>query len=92
MMRDDALNSCIDPVRTEMTVMQQILILHVCSTYESESKEFILDKNFSQVYSTDEGESESTVFDKSYTEESKSESVQKIINEEKYTIDEIEHE
>ena len=51
-----------------------------------------MDENLSQVYSTDEGESESVIFNESSTEKSESESVQKIKNEEKYAIDEIEHE
>ena len=49
MMRDDALNSHVDPVRTEMTSMQQILISHVCDSYKSESKGIIAYKISSQV-------------------------------------------
>ena len=42
--------------------------------------------------STDGVESESVIFYESYTEESISESVQKSINKEKYSIDVTEHE
>ena len=35
MMRADNLNSHVDPVRTEMTGMQQVPILHVCDLDES---------------------------------------------------------
>ena len=54
MMISDALNSRIYPVRTEMTGMQHILTLRVCSKDESESEEFLVDRTLSQVYSTDE--------------------------------------
>ena len=57
MMRSDALKLHVDPIRTEMTGMQQIPILHICDSYESESKEIFADKKSSQVCSTDEGES-----------------------------------
>ena len=76
----------------EMTGRQQITILHVCSTDESKSKEFLADKQLLQVYSMDDGKPESVISNKSSTEDSKSESVHKIINEEKYAIDEAEHE
>ena len=47
MMISDALNSHVDPVRTEMTGTQQILILHVFDLDESKSKEILADKNLS---------------------------------------------
>ena len=46
MMRDDALNLQVYPVRTEMTATKQIPTLHVCSKDESELKEFPVGKNF----------------------------------------------
>ena len=55
MMKADALNLDINPVRKKMTDTQQIPISHVCSTDESKSKEFLVEKNLSQVYNTDEG-------------------------------------
>ena len=47
--RDDALNSHIDPVRTEITGMKQIPISHVCSSDESKPKGIIPDEKLSQV-------------------------------------------
>ena len=38
-----------------MTAANHIPILHVFSTDNNESKEFLADKNLSQVYSMDEG-------------------------------------
>ena len=61
MMRCDVFNLRVDPVRTEMTGMRQILISHVCDLEESESKGIIMDEKLSQVCSTDESESESFV-------------------------------
>ena len=52
MMRADALNLHVDPVRTEMTSMQQIMISHVCDSYKSKSKGIIKDENLLQVCST----------------------------------------
>ena len=63
MMRADDLKLDNYPVRTEMTGKKQILILHVCSTDDIKSKEFLADKNLSQVCSMDEGESESFIVD-----------------------------
>ena len=51
MMRDDALNKDNYTVRTEMTATKQIPASHVCSTDESELKEFPVDKNLSQICS-----------------------------------------
>ena len=70
MMRADFLNLHIDPVRMEMTGIQQIPISHICDLDESESKEFLTDKKLVQVCSTDESESESVIVDESSTEES----------------------
>ena len=71
MMRADALNSHIYPVRTEMTGTKQIPISHVFPTDEIELEEFLFDKTLSQVYSMDEDESKGIIIDESYTEESK---------------------
>ena len=94
MMRYDDFNSHVDAVITKMTGMQQIPILHVCDLDKCESKGIIVDRDLSQVYSMDESESENVIVDKSSTEESESESVQKIIttNKEKNTIDETQDE
>ena len=56
MMRADDLKSDIHSVRTEITGMQQIPILHVCFADESKSKEFLVEKNLSKVCSIGEGE------------------------------------
>ena len=92
--RTDAFNLHVQPVRTEITGMQQILILRVCDSNESESKEILLVEILSQVYSTDYIESESVIFNEISTEENESESVHKSINrnKEKYSIDETEYE
>ena len=94
MMRSDALNLHVDPVITEMTSMQHILISHVYDSDQSKSKEIPADKTLSPYCSTDKSESEIIIVDESYTEESESESAHKRINtnEEKYAMDEIEHE
>ena len=80
MVRADAFNLNVDPVRTKMTGTKQIPISHVFNLDKSKSKGIIADKNLLQVCSTDESESESVIFNESSTEESKSESVYKIIN------------
>ena len=69
MMRVDALNSNNYPVRTEMIGTKQILTSHVCSTDDSELKEFLVDKTLSQSCSTDEDESKGIIFAKCPTEE-----------------------
>ena len=66
--------------------------MHIFSTDESESKEFLAYENLSQVCSTDEGKSERVIFDEISMEESQSECVQKIINKEKYANNKTEHE
>ena len=70
MMRADALNSHVCPLRTEMTAPS----LHVYSTVESELKEFLVNKNLSQKVSTDEGESKGIIVDKCSTEDNGSKS------------------
>ena len=69
MMRVDALNSDNYPARTEMTVKKHIPTLHVCSTYKSEFKEFLVDETLSQICSTDEDESKGIIIDECSTEE-----------------------
>ena len=44
-MRDDAINSHVYPVRTEMTGTKQIPISHIFSIDEIKSKEFLVDGN-----------------------------------------------
>ena len=58
MMRADALNSHVDPVRTEMTVIQNIPISHICDSDESESKGIIEVERILRVCSTYESKSE----------------------------------
>ena len=60
MIRADALNSHVYPVRTEMTDPSS----HVCSTDESELKEFLINKNLSQSFSTDKDESKGIIVKK----------------------------
>ena len=57
MMRADALNFNVEPVRTERTGTQQILISYVCDWYKSESEEILAVENLSQVWYTEKGES-----------------------------------
>ena len=58
MIRSDAFNSNIDPVRTEMTDKKQIQISHVCNSHEKKSTRILAGKNLLQVSSTDKGKSE----------------------------------
>ena len=44
-----------------MTTTKQILTLRVCSKYESELKEFLVDRNLSQICSTDEDKSKGII-------------------------------
>ena len=52
-----------------MTVTKNILISHVCSTYESESEEFPVDGNLFPVCSTDKDKSKRMIVDESSAEE-----------------------
>ena len=67
MMRNDAFNLHVDPVRTEMTVMQHIPISQICDLYQRKSKDIIADKNLLQTCSADKGKSESVIVDESST-------------------------
>ena len=69
-MRADALNLHVYPVRMEMAGTKQIQILNVCSTDESKSEDFLVDKTLSQVSSMDKEESKIIIVDESSTEES----------------------
>ena len=60
--------------------MQQILILHVYDSDESESKGINTDKKVSQGCSMDDRWAESVIVNESSINESESESVHKIIN------------
>ena len=79
MMISDAFNFHVDPVRTEITGTQQILIYQVWDLDKSESKGIIADKNLLQVFSMDERESESVINNEISTEKSESESIYKSI-------------
>ena len=80
MMRADAFNTQVNPVRTKMTGTQHIPILQVLSLDRRVSTWIIADKNLSKVYSTGKRKSESVIVDKRSTEESESESVHKSVN------------
>ena len=92
MMRDDALNLHVYPVRTQRTSMKHIPTSHVCSTYESELKEFLVDETRSQICYTDEDESKGIIVENYSTEEYESECVQKNINKQKDAYNEAEYE
>ena len=72
MMRADALNSHIYPVRTEMNGTEPIPTSHIYSKDKSKLKEFLVDKNISQICSTDEDESKIIIVDKFSTKEDES--------------------
>ena len=71
-MRADVLNSVVYPVRTEITDTKQIPTSHVCSTDESELKEFLVDETLSQICSTDKDESKCIIVEECSTEEDES--------------------
>ena len=72
MMRSDALNSHVYPVRGEMTATKHIPTSHVCSTDESKLKELPVNETLSQIYSTDAEEPKGILVNKRSTEEDKS--------------------
>ena len=82
-MRADSLNSENYPVRTKMTVMEQISTSHVCSTDKIELKEFLVDENLSQICSTDMDESKGIIVAECSTEEDETECVHKNIHKKK---------
>ena len=55
-----------------MTHTRYILVSYVCSTGESESKEFLVGKTLSKVFSMDKDDSKIIIIDESSTEESES--------------------
>ena len=80
-MRSDALNSHGYPVRTEMTATKQIPTLQVCSTDESELKEFRVDETLLRICSMDEDESKGITVDKFFTKDDESKSKGIIVDE-----------
>ena len=68
MMISDALNSHIYLVSMEITATKNIPALHICSTYEGELKNFLVDKTSLQICSTEEDESKEIIIDKCSTE------------------------
>ena len=58
-------------------------ILHVCSTDESESNEFLVEETLSQVCSTDKDKSKGIIVDERSMDEGESECVHKNTNKEK---------
>ena len=67
MMRVDALNLRVYPVKTKMTTMKQIPISSVFSTDKSELKYSLVNETLSQICSTDEDESKGIIVDKCST-------------------------
>ena len=63
-----------------MAYTQQIPILHVCSSDESESKGIIADEHLLQVCSIDKSESERVIVNEGLTKDSESKNVCKSIN------------
>ena len=63
MIRADALNSHIYPVRMEMTATKNIPTSYICSTGERKLKELPVGKTLLQICSTDKGESKGIVVD-----------------------------
>ena len=62
MLRADAINFHVYPVRTGMTTTtKHILISRVCSTKKSKLKGFLVDKTLPRNYSTDEDESKGII-------------------------------
>ena len=80
MTRADALKPHIYTVRKKMTGTKQITILHIFSTDESKSKDFLVEKTLSQVCSTDKYKSKGIIVDESSTEERESKCVHININ------------
>ena len=92
MMRTDALNLENYPVRMEMTSTKQIPTSHIFSTNESELKEFLVDKNLSQICSMDKDESRGIIVNECYTKEEETEFIHNNINKQKYAKNEAEYE
>ena len=76
MIRADAFNSHVYPVRTEMTVPS----LYVYYMDESELKEFLVNENVSQNCSTDKGKPKGIIADECSTEDDGSELEGFIVN------------
>ena len=83
MMRYDALNLHVYPIRTEITATKQIPTLQVCSTDNSELKEFLVDKTLSQICSTEKDDSKGIIIKECSTEEDKSQCIYENINKQK---------
>ena len=66
-----------------MTGVKHIPFLHVGSTENGESKEFLVEESLSQVCSKDKDESKIIIVDECYTDESESECTHKSVNREK---------
>ena len=71
MVRYDVLNLHVYPVITEMTATKHITTSHVCSTDESELKEFLVDETLSHICSMDKYKSKGIIVDECSTEEEK---------------------
>ena len=68
MMRADALNLRVYPVKTEITGTQQIPTSQIYFTDNNKLEEFLAGKTLLHVYSTDEDESKGIIIDESSTE------------------------
>ena len=92
MMRSDALNLHVYPVRTQMNGTQNILTSNVYSKYKSKLKKFLVDKTLSHICSMDEDESKIIIVEKCSTKGDESECVHKNINKQKYKNNEAYYE
>ena len=92
MMRANYLNSHVYPVGKKMTGSQHITIFHVCSTDESESEEFPVEKTLPQICYMNKDKSKIIIVDESSTEDNESECLHKSINREKYANNEANYE
>ena len=92
MMRADAFNSQVYPVRTEITGTQHIPTSHIYFTENTKLEEFIVGKTLLQVYSMDRNKSKGIIVDESSTEESELECVHINVNKEKDANNEAEYE
>ena len=80
MMRADALNSHVYPLRTKITTTQHIPTSHVFSSANSELKEFLIGETLYRICSTDKDESKGIIVDEFSADDDKSECIDKNIN------------
>ena len=78
MMRSDAFNSHVYPVRTEITALYS----HVCCTDKDESKRIIMHETLSQNCYMDEGESKRSIINKNLPQKSSADEAELSFTEE----------